>query len=70
MIIATEGKTLVEIIDNVHQTRIRRGDRGFIDGYVRGGDGVPKAVFVRLSDGLIDLVPTYSIAAAQRGREE
>lgn len=76
MIAQTNGKTLAVADFDIHQSLIKGGDTGFIDGYVTGGDGRPYAVFVRLSDGLIDLVPTHSIRAchseraARRGEEE
>ena len=55
------GKIAVEVIRDVYQSDLKEGDLGYIDGYVRGGDG-PCAVFVR-NDGYIDLCPTYCIRA-------
>ena len=58
-----QGKTEVIATSDSHQCEIKMGDVGYIDGYVRGGDDRPYAVFVRLSDGKIDLAPAYLLKA-------
>lgn len=58
-----EGKTPAMLKIDVHQSELKKGDYGYIDGYASGGDGRPYAVFVRDDDGVIDLVPFQSIKA-------
>jgi len=62
MSVYPNGKTSAQITNNVHQTELSKGDVGYIDGYVQGGDGRPYAVFVR-QDGYIDLSPIHCISA-------
>ena len=57
------GKTPAQIKDDVYQEPFKRLDVGYIDGYVRGGDNRPVAVFVRESDGYIGFLPTYQLQA-------
>jgi len=58
-----KGKTHAKILSDIHQTDLKHGDMGYIDGYVRAGDSRPYAVFVRYSDGLIDFVPLHALRA-------
>lgn len=53
--------TNVIITKDVYQSDVKKDDVGFIDGYVRGGDNTPLAVFIRHFDGAIDLVPLHAI---------
>lgn len=46
----------------IQHSRLGAGDYGYIDGYVRGADDRPYAVFVR-RDGVIDLVPLHCLTA-------
>lgn len=55
-------KTLVVFKHDIPQEPFKDGDTGYIDGYVRGGDGRPCAVVVGDS-GHIGLVPTYMLTA-------
>ena len=67
------GKTKCRIIDarrtfrlfkrKVFRTDLKKGDTGYIDGYVRGVSSCPHAVFVRDSDGVVDLLPLDRIQA-------
>jgi hypothetical protein len=50
--------------NDIHQSKMKKFDKGFIDGYVSDGEGRPMAVFVR-EDGYIDLVPIHSIEATR-----
>lgn len=59
------GKTKVRLCGSPPQTQLRQDDLGYIDGYVRGANDVPLAVFVRLYDGLIDLVPINTLLAVK-----
>jgi hypothetical protein len=54
-----EGKTKVEIISDTNQCRIHKGAKGYIDGYIRGGNDTPYAAVV--SGDTVDLVPTYAL---------
>lgn len=58
-------KTVVEILKDVHQSELKAGDIGYVDGYVRMGDDRGYAVVVREDDGLIDAVPLYLLRAIQ-----
>jgi hypothetical protein len=53
-------KTNATVRSDVYHSDLKEGDTGYIDGYVTcgdgGGGGIHYAVFVRTSDGLIDLV--------------
>lgn len=59
------GKTYAQLTYDINQSELKEFDIGYIDGYVRGGDERPYCVFVRKSDGLIDLVPMYAVRAIQ-----
>ena len=39
-------KTKVELIDEVQQSQLKKGDRGYIDGYVQAADNRGYAVVV------------------------
>lgn len=54
-----ETKTKVEIILNTEQCQHKKGNIGYIDGYVCAGDGRPYAIVV--CDEIIDLVPTWAM---------
>lgn len=54
-------RTYIEIKQDIHQTEIKKGDVGYIDGYVCGADGRPYAAVVIPKRELIDLVPTHCI---------
>ena len=54
-----EGKTKVKIKSGTNQCNLHKGDVGYIDGYVRGGNGTPYAAVV--SGDIVDLVPTYAL---------
>lgn len=58
-----EGKTPAQLTGNVCQSNLKMNDIGYIDGYVYGSDLRPYIVFIREGDGLIDLVPIYSVKA-------
>ena len=58
-----QGKTEAFVTQDIHQTPFRREDFGYIDGYVTAADDRPYAVFVRASDGKVDLVATHQLLA-------
>ena len=60
------SKTKVRLHNDIHQSFLKKGDVGYIDGYVQAPDGRPYSVFVRRSDGLIDLVPVYQAVAIDK----
>ena len=53
------NKTKVILTQDVHQSEFKKDMIGYIDGYVRGGDGRPYAVVVVGS--IIGLVPFFNI---------
>lgn len=53
------SKTKVRVKDAFHQCELKRGDIGYIDGYVRGGNNVPLAVVIVKDK--IDLVPIHAL---------
>ncbi len=57
------GKTKVEIMQDVHQSELKKGDIGYIDGYVQAGDTRPYASVVRITDGYIDLATVWQLKA-------
>jgi hypothetical protein len=63
------SKTRAILTGDVYQSRLKEGDKGYIDGYVRGGDERPYAVFVRDSDGLIDMVSIIQLRAEANPNE-
>lgn len=52
-------KTKVELKEDVHQSELKKGMVGYIDGYVVGGDGRPYAVVV--SGQIVDMCPMYNL---------
>ena len=52
-------KTKVKVIGDTYQSRIKKGDVGYIDGYVRMADNVGYAVVV--VGKVIDLVNFYHL---------
>lgn len=54
-------RTNVIIDQDVYQSALEKGDEGYIDGYVRGGDERPYAVVVIPSKGIIELCPTTAL---------
>ena len=54
-----EGKTKIEITRDTNQCSHKKGQIGYIDGYVMAGDGRPYAVVV--CGELIDLVPVWAM---------
>ena len=52
-------KTKVRIICDSHHYDVHKGDVGYIDGYIRGGDDTPYAVVVIGKS--FSLVPLYAI---------
>ena len=55
-------KTAIVFVKDQHQEKFKEGDEGYIDGYVRGGDGVPCAVVVG-DDGHIGFASIYNLRA-------
>ena len=39
-------KTKVELKNDVQHSNLKKGDKGYIDGYCRGGNNAPYAVIV------------------------
>jgi hypothetical protein len=58
-----EGKTRVQLEENVNQSVLSKNDIGYIDGYVQAADRRPYAIFVRSTDGVVDMVPLNSLTA-------
>lgn len=56
------GKTPAQVRQDIHQSNLKAGDIGYIDGYVQAADSRAYAVFVR-EDGVIDLAPLHLIKA-------
>lgn len=56
-------KTEVIFLNDQHQESFKKGDIGYIDGYVTGGDGRPYAIVVRDSDGHVGYAYTYNLKA-------
>lgn len=50
------GKTSGFLNCDIRQEPLKKGNLGYINGYVRGGNDVPCAVFVRLEDGYSGLI--------------
>jgi hypothetical protein len=61
-------KTKVKILGNVYEGRPKKGDIGYIDGYVRGGNDAPYACVV-VRD-FVDLVPIYLLEVLTQKEEE
>ena len=58
-----EGKTKVLIKEDTHQCRLKKGDQGYIDGYVTAADNIPYAVVV--CGFIIDYIPIYALSVIQ-----
>jgi hypothetical protein len=56
-------KTKVELKNDVQQSDLKKGDKGYIDGYCRGGNNVPYAVIV--VGEIVDLCPLYNLKVIQ-----
>ena len=56
-------KTKVEVTSNVYQCQLKKGEFGYIDGYVKAGDDRPYAVVV--VDERIDFVPLHALKVIQ-----
>jgi|2_EtaG_2_1085320.scaffolds.fasta_scaffold37301_2 sugar lactone lactonase YvrE len=56
-------KTKVEIKTDVHQCQLKKGEKGYIDGYVRAADNRGYAVVV--VGERLDFVPLYSLKVLQ-----
>lgn len=52
-------RTNVIVKSDVNQSAIKKGDMGYIDGYVQAADGRAYAVVVVPSKKIIDMVPIY-----------
>jgi len=59
------GKTSVKAISDETQGEIKKGDIGYIDGYVQAADSRPYAIFVRLSDGKLGFMSFYQLQAIE-----
>ena len=57
-------KTKVRITSDVQQEQARKGDIGYIDGYVRGADERPYAMVV--IQNLISMVPHHQLEVISR----
>lgn len=57
------NKTIVSILSNspFGETEYAAGDEGIVDGYCRGGDGVPYAVVIKDRDSKFVMVPLSSL---------
>lgn len=60
-------KTEVEITIELNQCIFKKGERGYIDGYIRGANNVPLAAVV--VDERIDLVQIYALKAIKKGNK-
>jgi hypothetical protein len=58
-----KGKTAATVNSNVACSQLDQFDNGYIDGYVLGADSRPYAVFVRGSDGYMDMVSINQLTA-------
>ena len=54
-------KTNVEMKNDQHQCEIKKGDVGYIDGYVRAADDRSYACVVVPDKGIVDLVSIYNV---------
>ena len=57
------NKTKIEITEAISQTKLEKGDTGYVDGYVQAGDGRGYAVVV--VKGLFHFCPIGSIRVFQ-----
>ena len=56
-------KTKVEVKEDERQSQLKKGDKGYIDGYVRAADNRGYAVVV-VGD-IIDFCPLYNLKVIQ-----
>lgn len=54
-------RTNVEVKQDIPQSSIKKGDVGYIDGYVKAADDRPYAAVVIPSKNLVDLVSVYCL---------
>ena len=54
-------RTNVEMVNDQPQSELKKGDKGYIDGYVMGGDARPYAAVVCMDKGIVELVSTYNL---------
>jgi len=54
-------KTNVEVLQDVYQAELKKGDIGYVDGYVQGADGRPYVVVVVPATGIIDLCMNHQL---------
>lgn len=54
-----ETKTNIEIIHDTYQCRHKKGDKGYIDGYVMAADNRPYAIVVCKE--VLDFVPIWAM---------
>lgn len=62
------NRTKATILKDVCEAELKKGDYGYIDGYITAnecwdGESRPYAVFVRIKDGHIGLCPIYLLRA-------
>lgn len=58
---------VIVIADDQRYNEYNKNDRGYIDGYVRGGDDVPYAVVV--IDRRIVLIPTTNLTVSHNNQQ-
>jgi len=56
-------KTTVELKDDVQQSQLKKGDKGYIDGYVQAADNRGYAVVV--VGEIVDYCPLYNLKVIQ-----
>lgn len=56
-----DTKTKIEVTQDTNQCQLKKGTKGYIDGYVQLADGRPYAVVV--CGEIIDLVPVWALKA-------
>lgn len=54
-------KTRVIVKHDINQSEIKKGDIGYIDGYVQAADGRPYAAVVIPEKSIVDLCSMYSL---------
>jgi len=58
----------VEILNDIHQEMARKGDIGYIDGYVQCADRRPYAVVI-IND-VLSYIPIYSLKVLTKQKEK
>lgn len=61
-------KTKVEVLSDDHFGEFKKGERGYIDGYVRGGDDAPYAAVV--IDDRVALISTTNLKVVTTEKED